>query len=335
MATSQQQDVLGIKPGDLIDGMYLVLSKLGEGGNGAVYRCKNDKIGPDAPPLAIKMLYESASDRAIQRFARERDLMRGAEHPNVIKCMDYGKHGDHPYLVLEFVDGGSVHDYLGKQNRLTEREAAWIAWQTIAGLRSVGTVHRDLKPENLLLMRGKGQRKTEFIVGDIENGALLKVADWGLAMSRTETPQRLTLSTEVFGTPYYISPEQARKSKEVTVLADMYSLGCVLYELLVGRPPFEGEILPVLQAHCNELHVYPDGFVISPPMRAIIDRCMQKEVRHRYASFRELQEALRPILELPKEWVYYGGKGDQEAVAPSGMFSALGKYARNIGGLFK
>lgn len=313
--------------------MYLVLKQLGEGANGAVYRCKNDKIGPDAPVIAIKILYyipTDAADKSVARFARERDLMREVDHPNVLKCLDYGKHAHHPYMVLEFANGGSVFDYMEKRKRLSERMAAWIAWQTIAGLRAVGTVHRDLKPENLMLVRGAGQEITELVVGDIEAGTIVKVADWGLAMDKRTSPQRLTLTNEIFGTPYYMSPEQARKSKDVTPHTDMYALGCMLYEMVVGTPPFLGEHLAIMYAHCNEWHQFPDDVPVTPAFRAIIDRCMQKEVRDRFASFRELQEALRPFLELPRSWVYYGGAGTDEGSKSSAMAGML----RQIRGWF-
>jgi len=330
-AVKQPVPVRDLKKGDAIGQLYVVLDKLGEGGNGSVFRCQNFRAGHDSPVVAIKVLYDVVQGSTIQRFARERDLLTTANHPNILKCIDFGKHGEYPYIVLEFATGGDIHHYLTEKRRLTTQVAAWIIYQAAAGMRTIDTVHRDIKPENLLIMAGKDQRKAEFIVGDVEHGARVVVADWGLAMDRAPTPQRLTLSTDIVGTPYYLSPEQASSSKKVTVSTDIYALGIVLYELVCGDPPFLAETLVgIVTKHAQELHVYPDKLAVDPALRVIIDRCIAKDPALRYPSLRTLQEALRPLLGLPNTWCYLGLQDAEPRQSSSGLVRKITDSVRGI-----
>jgi serine/threonine protein kinase len=326
-------NVRELKRGDTIGQLYLVLDKLGEGGNGSVFRCQNFRLGSDAPQLAVKVIYDVVQGSTIQRFARERDLLSQANHPNVLRCLDFGKHGEYPYIVLEFATGGSIHHYLTERRWVDDRLAAWIIYQACAGLRAVGTVHRDMKPENLLIIAGKGQKKAVFIIGDVENGARVVVADYGLAMDRAPTPQRLTLSTDIVGTPYYISPEQAASSKKVTVATDIYALGIILYELVCGDPPFLADsLVGIVTKHATEVHQYPTNRPVSPALRTVIDCCLQKDPANRYPSLRCLQEALLPILAMPSTWCYLGL---QEPPEKKGGTSFFGKITDSVRGVFK
>lgn len=324
MGESLVQDDVPIAKGSEIGGIYLVHKKLGEGGMGSVYLAQNLKIQgeAEAPLIAIKLMTDADMSQ-IERFARERDLMLQVDHPNVVKCLDFGKHGTKPFLVLEFVAGGSLYSLIEKQS-FSEVEAAWIVWQTIAGLRAVGTVHRDMKPENLLVQPAAGTRVPKLIVGDIVNGAVVKVADWGLAMARVPTQQRLTLSSAILGTPYYMAPEQIKSTKHVGIQVDMYALGCILYELLHGDPPFMDESQHGLLAkHLTEMHSYPTASKCSVPMRAFIDRCLAKDPGDRFQTWRLMQEQLRPLLGLPETWRYLESEPEESATAGKGSSSWL------------
>ena len=173
--------------GDLVAGEYEVIKKLGEGGAGTVYRCRWIKK-PDRE-IALKLL-ENNGDLA--RFIREAKLLRGVDHPHVIRLLGSGYHEQRPFLVLEYMDGGSVRDLIeARGGRLAIDEACWVIIQAIRGLRASKTVHRDIKPENLLVCRGpKGAKGRGFalVVGDAETGSVVKVADFGLAKTPIRRP---------------------------------------------------------------------------------------------------------------------------------------------------
>jgi serine/threonine protein kinase len=280
---------LKLAKSDVIDDRYVVVRKIGEGGCGSVYRCKGAK--PSDPDVAVKVL-ENASD--LPRFQREQKVMSGVRHPHVVRLLARGVHRHWPYLVMEFMDGGSVRDLLDARGRLSSEEAAWVLIQAVRGLRASRTIHRDLKPENLLIGLPKSAPRTAgLVVGDIHRGAVVKVADFGLARHSDPRATRLTNSGQVMGTPVYMSPEQCRNTRGVTVRSDIYALGVILYELVNGKPPFEASnAYDVMAKQCNDAPRYPrmDGRI-----KAICERCLAKQPKDRYPSLRALEQDLGAI----------------------------------------
>jgi len=282
---------LKLSKGDLIGGKFAVLRKLGEGGCGSVYRCKPVKGGES--DVAIKVL-ENASDLA--RFKREAKVLGSIRNPNVVKLIERGNHEGHPYLVLEFMEGGSLRELMDKSGKLSSEEAAWVLVQAVRGLRASHTVHRDLKPENLLVGRGLTGRSSELVVGDDRKGALIKVADFGLAKHRDPTATRLTNTGQVMGTPVYMSPEQCRNTRTVGFRSDIYSLGVILFEMVVGRAPFDANnAYDIMAKHCNDEPKFPR---MDPRVKAVCEKCLSKAPKDRYLSLMALENDLRRIAGL-------------------------------------
>ncbi len=284
---------LRINKGDTIDGKYIVLKKLGEGGCGSVFRCRHVKRAE--VEVAVKIL-ENAVD--LPRFKREQRVLGGVRsNVNVIKLLDHGDHDRHPYLVLEFMEGGSLRDLLNSRGKLSVEEAAWVLIQAVRGLRASHTVHRDLKPENLLVNKGQNGRNVTWVIGDSRKGAAVKVADFGLAKNRDPGQTNLTNTGQIMGTPLYMSPEQCRNTRDVTIHSDIYSLGVILYELVVGKPPFDADnAYDIMAMHCNEEMPYPPR--MDPRIRNIIARCCAKSAKDRYRSLIALERDLSSVAGL-------------------------------------
>lgn len=280
--------VTTFKKSDRIDDRYKVVRKLGEGGCGSVYLCFVDD-DPDQP-VAVKVL-ETPEEAA--RFRREAKIVAGIDHPNVVRVLARGRHQKHSeYMVMEYVDGGSLADYVQRHGSLRGDEAAWVVHQAVQGLKAVGTVHRDLKPENLLIDR-RGGRGVRFLVGDHERGAVVKVADFGLAKGMRRGSASLTHSGAVMGTPLYMSPEQCRNTKRVGFKSDIYSLGVLLFEITTGKPPFDANnVYDIMTMHCE---AEPKLGRVPRVIRPIVERCLQKKPANRYPSMAALGKELGKI----------------------------------------
>jgi serine/threonine protein kinase len=282
---------LSVRKGDVIGGRYKVVKELGRGGAGAVFRCQMLKRAE--LDVAIKFLINPGDAK---RFKRERKVMAAANSPYVVKLVDGGNHDGFPYIVMEYLHGGSLRDMLDDRGRLPPKEAAWVLVMAIRGLRKASTVHRDLKPDNLLITTGK-DGKVRFAIGDTRSASVVKVADFGLAKSRdpanTISPN-LTDSRHVMGTPIYMSPEQCRNTREVGVATDIYALGIIFYECVVGKPPFDGEsAYDIMTMHCNDAVKWPRG--IDQRLQAIMGRCLAKKPEERYRSLLSLERDLAAI----------------------------------------
>jgi len=277
----------GFKKGDVLGGEFEVLSKLGEGGCGSVYRCRWVKK-PDRE-VAVKLLENTAD---LPRFILEAKVLRRTKHLNVVRLLGSGFHEQRPYIALEYMDGGSVRDLMDTKGKLAVDEAAWILVQAVRGLRASKTVHRDLKPENLLLSRvGNGRaRQSRLVIGDTDKGAVVKVADFGLARQLEIGDTRLTNSGQVMGTPVYMSPEQCRSTKKVTEKTDIYALGVIFWEMVIGKPPFDANnAYDIMTMHCNDQPKFPR---LDKEFKAVLARCLEKTPGKRYPSLYALEKDL-------------------------------------------
>ncbi|HVY61012.1 MAG TPA: serine/threonine-protein kinase, partial [Planctomycetota bacterium] len=209
---------------------------LGEGVAGVVYRAKD----PKGREVAVKLLREAAAkdEDLLRRFRREVDIATGLEHENLVLAFEGGRTAaGRLFLSSEFVRGGNAARLLEANRPLSE--AAGVALgrdvaRALGYLHAQKLVHRDVKPENILV-RADG---------------VAKLSDFGLARSAAPGGARLTATGEVLGTPYYIAPEQIRAQKDIDIRADIYSLGCMLFEWLAGKRPYDGgSVVEILAGH--------------------------------------------------------------------------------------
>ena len=280
--------------GDLIGQSWVIMGNLGQGGAGDVYRVKNRFDTTQV--AAIKLLTDRSNS---DRFLRERYLMERLQHDHVVRLLDMGMHENHPYLVLELIDGGSLDAHLARHGTIDPRTACWILTQVCSGMRAVKTIHRDIKPENLLVRLGRGHEDITFIIGDTDAGACIKIADFGLAKPRASMQMnRLTHDGKIMGTPLYMAPEQCRDSAAVGMEADIYSCGVMLYEMVLGVPPFDHqEVHAIMAAHLYDQPYLPP--TLQSPLREIIQTCLEKDPENRYRSWRHFEDALRVVCNLP------------------------------------
>lgn len=278
--------------GFTIDNRYKVEALLGEGGMGMVYLCRHKIIDKR---VALKIL---RSDLARDKEVTERFLIEaraassiGSEH--IIDISDFGQLPDGcAYFVMEYLDGVSLTSIIRGGNRVTVERILHVSMQLCRGLaaaHNAGIVHRDLKPDNIFLV--KRGHDVDFI----------KILDFGIAKVSTVASDRLTHAGSVFGTPHYMSPEQA-SGAVVDQRGDIYSVGVILYELAVGRVPFDAEnFMGILTQHMYRPPVPPRtmaaaaGGEVPPGLEAIILKCLSKRPEQRYQNMDELRADLERL----------------------------------------
>ena len=261
---------------------YTIVKKLGSGGMAHVYLARHVALGR---PLVIKVLHKTLSqeEEMRERFRREAEAAARLVHPFVCAIADMGRLGDIDYLVMPYYGGGSLADLLGRQKIVPALSAASIAVQVACALDYAhrhGVVHRDIKPDNILF----------------DEDGNVALTDFGIATARFHG--RLTASGRAMGTPHYMSPEQAM-GKLVDGRSDLYAVGLLLYEMLIGRPPFDGEdSYAVGYKHVHEAPVPPDQLDARIPagLSSIVMKCLSKAASDRYDRGFELADALNSFL---------------------------------------
>jgi eukaryotic-like serine/threonine-protein kinase len=275
-------------------GNYRILEPLSSGGMGTVYRARHEILGRFA---AVKLLRPelAAHEQLVQRFWGEARAASSIRHPGIVEVYDFGytPEGD-AYFVMEYLEGQPLARALARLGRFSELEAVAIARGIASALKAAhgkGIFHRDLKPDNV------------FLVPDLEGptGATrAKVLDFGVAKLVDIYPGAHRTQTGVLmGTPAYMAPEQARAAGEIDGRADLYSLGCILYELLVGKPPFvavgAGEII-AMQLFAEPVPPRVEVPDVSPELERIVLRLLAKEPHDRFQSAGELVGALDALV---------------------------------------
>ena len=264
-------------------GSYHILSLVGAGGMGEVYRARDDRIGREVALKILPAAYSQDEDR-LRRFQQEVRAVGKLNHPNVIAVYDVGDYEGSPYLVCELLDGETLRQRI-EPHPLPVRRAIEYATQIAHGLAAAhekGIVHRDLKPENV------------FVTKD----GLVKILDFGLAKLTTDPIESAatvegTRTGVVLGTPSYMAPEQAR-GLPADQRSDIFSLGAILYEMLSGRHPFRrGTTADTMSAILRDDPVeFPDAIVVPPSLDRIVRHCLEKEPLARFQSARDLAFAL-------------------------------------------
>jgi serine/threonine protein kinase len=255
---------------------YEILSRLAAGSMGTVYKARDRRTGRE---VALKVLSRSLRNKQanLQRFYRETNILRSIRHPNIVEAYEIGETaGGQPYLVMECVEGKSVAVLLKERERLSEEEALRIGRamaQALHHLHTKGYIHRDLKPENILVS-AKGE---------------IKLADFGLAKHLDDC--HLTHHETLIGTPLYMAPEQARGDEIVDARSDIYALGCNLFHIVTGSPPYPDEHpLTVMTKHFYDPIPWAQDRnpQVSARLSRLIYHMMLKERDQRYQTAREV-----------------------------------------------
>ncbi|MEM9070717.1 MAG: serine/threonine-protein kinase [Myxococcota bacterium] len=252
-----------IVAGAIVAGRYRLDEVLGEGGHGIVWKAYQSELDRS---VALKFL-RRRDDSSRARFAREARVASALRHPGAVHILEVGTHEAHPFLAMEFVEGPTLRALLQQQRLTVERAldcAAQIA-DVLAAAHRIGLVHRDLTPSNVIVTSEEGRDR-------------LRILDFGLAFLQDSAIEEGVLA----GTPAYLSPEQAA-ARDIGPPSDLYALGCVLYELLTGSPPFQGDSIEVITQH-----------LYTPPPRLRSARTLPAELDSLLAALLEKRPLDRP-----------------------------------------
>ncbi len=271
--------------GTLLGGRYEILDILGVGGMAIVYKARCRVLNRY---VAIKMLKEEflQDEEFRRRFYNESQAVAKLSHNNIVAVYDVARTDTQDYIVMELIDGISLKEYLQKKGHLSWQETVFFAQQIAKGLshaHSRGIIHQDIKPHNIMLLRD----------------GTVKVTDFGIA--RLESNQETRVVQEAIGSVHYIAPEQA-KGSSIDARADLYSLGVVMYEMLTGKLPFEGDsAVAIVMQHINAVPAMPSQVMPGVPrgMDDIVMHAMCPNVTRRYASAQELYQDLERIKQNP------------------------------------
>src|SRR5215472_14351206 len=280
---------------DILNGQFQILQKIGSGGMGAVYRALQPEMNR---MVAIKILHPKLANRKdlVSRFRREARAMSQLTHPNTVKVFLYGELDDGSlYIVMEFLEGKNLNQTVRAEGPFPVERALPVLIQVCGALdeaHKAGIIHRDLKPENIFLVQSAGLKDYP------------KVLDFGLAKvgERQMRPGSVILTQEgmVFGTPEFMSPEQAQ-GKTLSPASDIYSLAVILYEVLTGKLPFDAKsAMDFIQLHVTTkpipLNQRVPGRTFPALLEQVIDRALSKRPEDRFASAADFASAMQAVL---------------------------------------
>jgi hypothetical protein len=276
-------------------GAYRLVQRIGEGGMGTVWLAEHTMLGRRA---AVKVLHATYSHQSeiVARFFNEARAATAINDPGIVQIFDFGHHVDgSAYIVMELLDGEPLDNRIAR-GPMSVGDVLRIMRQVASALGAAharGIIHRDLKPENIFLVRDP----------EVPGGERAKLLDFGIAKLATGTSNVKTQTSAVMGTPTYMSPEQCRGAGQVDQRSDVYSLGCVLFRLLVGRVPFDAEgVGEIIVQHITMPAPVPSSLVPSIPLAVdqLVLRCMAKNPAERYASGAELANAIGMLVTQPQ-----------------------------------
>ncbi len=284
--------------GAQVAGRYRVVKRVGEGGMGEVYLALHEAIEKKVAIKVLKAEYSRKADVAA-RFLQEARSSSRVKHPSVVDVFDFGQLEDGRFfLVLEFLEGHDLAAEVVRRGRLPVSRVVELMLQVAGALAAAhesGVVHRDMKPENIFL-EGERAKIVDFGIAKVRELGEAAFVDAPTELGAAPPSRKLTKAGTVFGTPEYMAPEQA-SGKDVDGRADVYACGCILYELLCGKVPFQGDsVVHTLTLHITEpvppLRSVAPWIDLSPALEALVARALEKDPARRFASMRELGEAL-------------------------------------------
>ncbi len=281
-----------IREGAIISGRYEVLGRIGTGGMADVYKAMDQKLNRYVAMKVLKSEFRE-DESFVEKFKTEAQSAAGLQHPNIVSVYDVGEDRGRDYIVMEFIDGITLKEYIDKKGNLTPKEVISIAIQVCSAMEMAHgnkLVHRDIKPQNIMISKeGK-----------------VKVTDFGIAKATSSN----TISTNMMGSVHYTSPEQARGGFS-DAKSDIYSLGISMYEMITGELPFDGDsTVSIALQHLQDDITPPSDIVPDIPysLERIILKCTQKSPDRRYANIMQLERDLRKSLKDPD--------GDFVVIAP-------------------
>jgi len=292
-------------------GPYQVLRELARGGMGVVYLAQ----GPTAERVAIKLMLpvDQTDPELCARFHQEAEALQALDHPGILRVRGYGVEQSRPYLVLDLLEGPTLHRCVDTSGPLPEPRVIELGQRLAAALSHAhgrGIVHRDLKPENVIL---EGDRPV--------------IVDFGLARALNLDTSRLTATGMVLGTPNFMAPEQASGDREAGPLCDVYALGATLYFLLTGRPPVEGAHAVEVMQRAAKGAIRPPRELrrdLSPALEAVVLRCLAKDPGERYAAAVDVEDALSWLHAAPSGG---GRRGRYAVLAAAALTLGVGGWA--------
>ncbi len=270
--------------GEVFDCRYKIIRTIGVGGMAIVYEALDLATGNH---VAIKTLKETISEdpQALRRFINESKAVAMLSHKNIVKILDISVKTEHKFIVMEYIEGITLREYMNRKGPLGWREVLAFAVQILLALNHAhlkGVIHRDIKPQNIMVM----------------DGGVIKVADFGIA--KIPDADTITMMDHAIGTVYYISPEQAQ-GHEIDSRSDLYSLGVMLYEMVTGKLPFYAENpCCIMQMHIKDAPIPPTKHTPKLPIgvEQIILMMMEKLPKNRYQS---ASQVLRHIYSIQKD----------------------------------
>jgi serine/threonine-protein kinase len=325
--------VESLEPNRILAGRYRLEVRLGAGGMGAIWRAEHLVL---KAPVAVKLIDREAvpDDDTMARFLREAQAAAALRSPHVVQIIDYGVDGKIPFMVMELLEGENLAQRLKRMRRLSRQETARVLTQVgraVQRAHEAGIVHRDLKPENVFVVRN-------------EDDEIAKVLDFGVAkLERANLGQEgtRTRTGSILGTPYYMSPEQAQGNKTVDYRSDLWSLGVIAFECIVGKRPFFSDGLGdlVLTICVRDLPVPSDTAPVPLGFDKWFSRACNREPGQRFQSARELTEGLRDALGIEgsqldtPEIVVKSEGGPKSSPAPGGVPTLAGDSVALSSGL--
>ena len=271
--------------GKVLDNRYELVEFIGKGGMALVYRAIDKRTGHSVAVKILRPEYNQDAEFSA-RFQREALAASRMSHHNIVNLLDVGQAENMRYLVMEYVQGRTLKDVIKQKGALPPSVAAQIGIRILSALQHAhknGIIHRDIKPQNVL----------------VHKDGLIKVADFGIA--RVAGWDTVTQEDSVMGSVHYFSPEQAQ-GKPVTAASDLYSVGVVLYEMLTGRPPFDGETpVAVAMKHISSKPRPITDFIpdVPPAMQRVVEKALEKQPSRRYQSALEMAQDLQRAMQEP------------------------------------